>query len=121
MYAPRSAPTGVTKFCVQVADTLNGGGAKVCVTIVVPFEQGLRFFIPLEPLAPGAHAECPDSAVAAGIAAEYGSAVRTQPGVHDLEILGINCSWIVSGFMADGRFQCGDDWSGARAAGGCSI
>lgn len=90
-------PPGVTEFCVSIVDTLSGGGADMCVKIVVPLEESVRFFIPLEPSAAGQEAKCPDDATAAQIAAGYRDAVKNESGVLDLRILGTSCTWIVSG------------------------
>lgn len=91
----RPAP-GVTEFCVDVEDELSGSSAKLCVTIVVPNREPLKFVVPLEPAVSQSLAECPDAATMAQIAADYAGAFKAQPGVTDLEVNGLKCSWIVS-------------------------
>lgn len=81
---------------MNVLDTLGGSEAPMCVKIVVPHEEDVNWFIPLEPATPGANAECPDNATLAQMAADYRSTVISQPGVLDLQILGVTCTWIVS-------------------------
>lgn len=69
----------------------------MCVKITVNYEQDVRFFIPLEPSAPGDKAECPDNATAAQIAADYRGAVKAEAGVLDVRVVNTTCTWIVSG------------------------
>lgn len=69
----------------------------MCVKIVVPLDENVLWFIAMDPATPGAAAECPDNATMAQMAADYRQAVIAQPGVLGLKILGVSCTWIVSG------------------------
>lgn len=110
------APPGVTSFCVQIVDELSGGEAELCVKIVVPRDETVRFFIPLEPATPDKDAACPDDATLAQLAADYGATVKAQPGVLDLKVLGVTCTWIVSRLHAETCASRGQ-WFGVGRAG----
>ena len=104
-----SAP-GTTEFCVDVADELSGGEAKVCVKIVVPPKEPVVLVIPLEPTASGSPAECPDAAHMAQIAADYAGVIKTQAGVVDVIVDSTKCTWIVSGARGGARPEAQAGW-----------
>ena len=113
-----SAP-GTTEFCVNVADELSGGEARVCVKIVVPPKEPVVLVIPLEPTASGSPAECPDAAHMAQIAADYAGVIKTQAGVVDVIVDSTKCTWIVSGARGGARPEARAGWRAWRARGCC--
>lgn len=81
---------------MDVQDQLSGSGAKLCVKIIVPSKDPVQLLVPLEPSASASQADCPDAATMAQIVADYVAAFKAQPGVEDLKLTGMNCTWLVS-------------------------